>query len=75
MRKTVGLLLILFGIIIIIFSILILVQAFDAFTRMGSSTEGFVYTLGKIIFPLLLTVFGRWVFRKGVDYRKTLPKP
>ena len=65
MKKAAGVLLILIGVIIILFSILILVKAFDSFSAMGSTTESIVYTIGNIIFPLLLTVSGRWVFRKG----------
>lgn len=65
MKKFSGFLLIIAGIMLIIISIMALVQAFDIFTASGTSTESVGHVLGSIIFPLLLTVFGRWVLRKG----------
>jgi|GEM_PF-6208314 len=66
MKKIYGFFIILLGIIFILISIMGLVRAFDAFTQLGSSTENIVRTLGSIVFPLLLTVTGRWLFRKGL---------
>ena len=71
MKKILGILLIITGVILIIISIMGLVKAFDAFATLGSSPESIGYTFGSIIFPLLLTVFGRWLFRKGLAYSKT----
>jgi Na+/phosphate symporter len=65
MKKLLGILLILIGVVLILFSIAVLVKAFDAFTAKESSFEAIGYTLGNIIFPLIITVFGRWVYRKG----------
>jgi multisubunit Na+/H+ antiporter MnhG subunit len=69
-KKVLGFILIVIGVCLILISILVLVKAFDVFTEMGSSSENIVYTLGSIVFPLLLTVFGRWVFRKGFELRR-----
>ncbi len=66
MRKILGFFLILLGVILIIISIMGLVKAFDTFSTMGSSAVSVGYTFGSVVFPLLLTVFGRWVFRKGL---------
>lgn len=73
MKKLLGFFLSLLGIILIIFSIVVLVRAFDLFTHMGSSSENIGYTLGSIIFPLLITVLGRWLYRKGREIRRALP--
>jgi len=73
MKKITGLLLILLGVILILTSIMAMVKAFDTFTTMGSSAESFGYTIGSITFPLLLAVFGRWVFRKGLAFWKEKP--
>lgn len=70
MKVFLAFLLLFTGIILIAFSILVLVMAFDTPTDTDSPSEYVVYLLGKIIFPLLLTVFGRWVFRKGVALRR-----
>lgn len=70
MKKILGIVLILLGVIFIIISIMGLVKAFDAFSTMESSSESVGYTFGSIVFPLLLTVFGRWVFRKGLALSK-----
>ncbi|PBQ31680.1 hypothetical protein CNR22_07830 [Sphingobacteriaceae bacterium] len=73
MKKLTGFLLIAAGSILIIFSILILIRAFDTYTSMGSSTESMGYTIGSVIFPLLLTVIGRWIYRKGRGFLKNNP--
>lgn len=65
MKKLSGVLLIIIGAILVIISIMGLVKAFDIFTSIGPGFENFGYVMGSILFPLLLTVFGRWVFRKG----------
>lgn len=70
MKKILGILLIITGVILIIISIMGLVKAFDTFSTLGSSPESIGYTFGSIIFPLLLTVVGRWIFRKGLAYSK-----
>jgi len=74
MKKLAGVFLGIIGIILIIFSIIVLVKAFDAFSAMGSSTDSIGYTIGSIIFPLLLTVTGRWIFRKGLELRRNGPE-
>lgn len=71
MKKILGMLLIITGVILIIVSIMGLVKAFDVFSTLGSSPESIGYTFGSIVFPLLLTVVGRWTFRKGLAYSKT----
>jgi len=68
MKKFIGFFLILAGALLILTSIMALVSAFNVFTEMGSSSENMIYTFGSIVFPLLLTVFGRWVFRKGLEF-------
>jgi amino acid permease len=73
MKKMIGVLLFLFGIVLIVFSIMLLVTVFDGFVYSGSSAEEFVHTLGAIVFPLLLTVLGRWLYRKGRDLLKNKP--
>jgi multisubunit Na+/H+ antiporter MnhG subunit len=65
MKKVFGSILILSGTLLIFISIIGLVKAFDIFTSLGSSAESIGYLFGSILFPLLLTVFGRWVFRRG----------
>jgi len=66
MKKLLGIFLIITGVILIVISIMGLVKAFDIFTTLGTGVESMGYIFGSIIFPLLLTVFGRWVFRKGM---------
>jgi multisubunit Na+/H+ antiporter MnhG subunit len=66
MKKLLGLLLIVSGATFIFISIAGLVKAFDVFSNMDSSGESMGYAFGSIFFPLLLTVIGRWIFRKGV---------
>jgi len=53
------------GAIIVIISILALMKGFDTFSHMERSAESIGYAIGSIIFPLLLTVLGRWTIRKG----------
>jgi len=69
-KKLFGFLLLIGGVIFILISILCLVKAFDVFNTMGPGLENMGYVFGSIIFPLLLTVFGRWVFRKGIGLIK-----
>ncbi|MES2679802.1 MAG: hypothetical protein V4635_07960 [Bacteroidota bacterium] len=66
MKKFLGFLLVISGAIFILISIMCLVKAFDLFNTMEPGFENMGYVFGSIIFPLLLTVFGRWVFRKGI---------
>jgi len=66
MKKFFGILLIIVGAVLILISIMGLVRAFDVFNTMGGGLENMGYVLGSILFPLLLTVFGRWVFRRGI---------
>ena len=68
MKKIAGITLIVVGVLLIITSIMALVRAFDIFTAMDSSAESVGYTIGSIVFPLLLTVIGRWIFRKGKSF-------
>lgn len=76
MKKLSGYLLLLIGAVLILISIIALVRAFDIFTALDSSAESIGYTLGSIIFPLLLTVLGRWVYRKGKSFiKEKLPTP
>jgi multisubunit Na+/H+ antiporter MnhG subunit len=75
MKKVLGYALILTGVVLILISIMGLVKAFDTFSMMGSSTESIGYTFGSIVFPLLLTVSGRWVFRKGLKFSKNTASP
>jgi hypothetical protein len=66
MKKITGGFLIVMGIITILISIMGLVKAFDVFPSMDSNIESIGYVFGSIVFPLLLTVVGRWIFRKGL---------
>ncbi|MDI1354343.1 MAG: hypothetical protein PSX36_05475 [bacterium] len=69
-KKISAFLLIAIGVAIVIISIFALVKAFDVFSLMPSTAEGMGYAFGSILFPLLLTVIGRWMIRKGVkDWR------
>jgi hypothetical protein len=70
MKKIAAVLLICCGIMLIIISILALVKAFEVFNAIGSDRQNLVYIFGSILFPLLLTVLGRWLFRKGVGILK-----
>lgn len=65
MNKLLGFFLMSFGIILIIVSIIGLINAFNVFTRIEYTSENVSYTIGSIVIPLLLTVIGRWLFRKG----------
>lgn len=47
-----------------------LVKAFDIFYESASYDRNFIYTLGSIVFPLLLTVLGRWTFRRGLEIKR-----
>jgi hypothetical protein len=68
MHKALGIFFILCGVVFVIVSIFALMKGFDTFSHMGSSTESIGYAIGSIIFPLLLTVWGRWLIRKGRSY-------
>lgn len=70
MKKILGFFLITTGAIFVIISIMGLVKAFDVFNTIGPGFENFGYVFGSIVFPLLLTVFGRWVFRKGISFTR-----
>ncbi len=74
MKKAGGILLIILGIILIIISILALVQAFEVFRAIGSDSESLSYVFGSIVFPLLITVIGRWIYRKGTAILRQTPK-
>lgn len=65
MKKAGGFLLIVIGILMILISIIALVKAFDVFGDLGSGAETYSYVFGSIVIPLLITVTGRWLFRKG----------
>ena len=65
MKKILGYLLILLGALLILISIMALVKAFDVFNASSKEEQNFAYVFGSIVFPLLLTVFGRWVYRRG----------
>lgn len=66
MKKILGFLVLLLGIVSILISIMGLVRSFDIFSEMEASTENIGYTFGSIVFPLLLAVIGRWLFRRGL---------
>lgn len=70
MHKLAGLLLITAGIVLIVFSVIVLAMAFDLYANKGTFSESVAYTMGSIVFPLLLTVLGRWMLRKGRKMRK-----
>jgi multisubunit Na+/H+ antiporter MnhG subunit len=70
MQKLTGFLLIVLGVILIFISIMTLVRAFDVFSNLEASSENIGYTFGSILFPLLLSVIGRWIFRKGRALQK-----
>jgi multisubunit Na+/H+ antiporter MnhG subunit len=65
MRKFTAFVLILLGVLMILISIMALVRAFDVFSSLHQDSWSYGYVFGSIVFPLLLTVFGRWVYRKG----------
>lgn len=69
MRKLAGYVLIITGSVLVLISILGLVKAFDVFYEADSGSRNYTYTLGSIVFPLLMTVLGRWVFRTGVSLK------
>jgi hypothetical protein len=66
MKKIPAILMILSGSILVLISIMALVAAFNLVGSMQSA-ESIGYVFGSILFPLLLTVIGRWVFRKGME--------
>ena len=65
LKNIFGFVVIVLGIIMVIISILALVKAFGLFNQDTISMYGYGYLFGSIIFPLLLTVTGRWVYRIG----------
>jgi ABC-type transport system involved in multi-copper enzyme maturation permease subunit len=67
MKKFLGVLLVSLGAIFIVISILSLVKAFDIFNKTDPNFETLGYIFGSVLFPLLLTVLGRWIFRKGFE--------
>lgn len=69
MKKTLAFLYIIFGIILIIISVLALVKAFDQFQQIQTAgiDTNYGYLFGSILFPLLITVTGRWLYRKGKE--------
>lgn len=64
--RSLGLLIVIAGWILVIISVFALVKGYDTFSAMEMGMESVGYALGSIIFPLLLTVMGRWVIRKGM---------
>jgi multisubunit Na+/H+ antiporter MnhG subunit len=68
MKKILGVALILVGVVVVIISIMGLVKAFDVFNTLGAGTESIGYVFGSIVFPLLATVIGRWIIRKGFKF-------
>jgi multisubunit Na+/H+ antiporter MnhG subunit len=75
LKKILGFLILLLGIVCILISIMGLIKAFDLFASMEASTENIGYTFGSIVFPLLLAVIGRWLFRRGLSRLRGLPHP
>lgn len=75
MKKILGFLVLLLGVFCILISIMGLIKAFDLFSSLEASTENMGYTLGSIVFPLLLAVIGRWLFRKGLSSLRGVPDP
>jgi len=71
MKRTTGFLLIVVGVIFITISILALVKAFEIFNAIGTDSQSLGYVFGSIVFPLLITVIGRWLFRKGMERWRT----
>jgi hypothetical protein len=71
-RKFIALLLIIIGCVMIIISILALIKAFDQFQHRvdGEAEHQYGYMFGSIFVPLLITVCGRWIYRKGKEHWK-----
>jgi len=67
MKKTFGFFMIAAGVLLILISILALVRVYDVFTALQNDAASYGYVIGSIAFPLLITVIGRWIFRKGVQ--------
>lgn len=71
MKQTRGFLLLVLGIVCMVVAIMTLSVVFMQFEMLaGQSSEVYAYTFAKLFFPLLLMVFGRYLYRKG----KTLIK-
>jgi hypothetical protein len=66
MKTLGGILLLVGGIVLIIISIFTLIRVFTEFEALsGGSMADYGYSFGKLFFPLLLTVLGRYMYRKG----------
>lgn len=65
MKKLIAGSLIVLGIVFIIVSVLALIQAFDNMQKMQLEMDDFGYLFGSVLIPLLITVTGRWLYRKG----------
>jgi len=66
MKKLTGIGLIIIGIALITLSILALIQAYETMQNMKLElAQDFGYLFGSILIPLLLTVSGRWIYRRG----------
>jgi len=66
MKRLGAFLLIGIGVILIIISILALIHAYDTLQKMKLELAAdFGYLFGSIFIPLLLTVCGRWLYRRG----------
>lgn len=68
MKKTLGVILVFIGVIFVIISIIGLIKSFDLFSSLGSNSESISYIFGSILFPLILTVIGRGLIRKGFKF-------
>ncbi len=66
MKKALGALLLVVGILLITFSIFALISVYNEFEALsGAGMAEYSYSFGKLLFPLLLTVLGRYIYRKG----------
>lgn len=61
------------GVLLIAISILGLIRVFNLMQNLGGSAQpyDYGYVIGSLIFPLILTVSGRWIYRKGRDMVRT----
>jgi hypothetical protein len=71
MKKLIGGGLIFLGAVLISISILALIQAFDTMQKMQLGMEDFAYLFGSVLIPLLITVIGRWLYRRGKNKWKS----
>lgn len=66
MKKAWGAALLVVGILVISFSIVALISVYNEFEALSGAGMGdYTYSFGKLLFPLLLTVLGRYIYRKG----------